>query len=441
MGAAAPGAGVNPGPTPPTYPSSMQSPKILIVAGEASGDGHAALVVAALKEIIPQAEFVGIGGEALAAQGVRLLCHAADLAVVGLLEVVSHIPSVCRALRDIGRVLKRERPALTILVDFPDFNFWVARMAKFHGVPVMYYISPQVWAWRTYRVRTIARLVDRMVVIFPFEADFYRKRGVPVEYVGHPLRETLPALPDRQALLAGWGLDPERLTIALLPGSRAGEVTLHLPLMLAGAEIIHKSIPACQFILPLASTVPVDLVGKILGERIDSFSEPVAGLRKSITTENRKPKTENQESPGPPLKIIPGQSYEALAAAHLAVVASGTATVEAALAATPTIIVYRVSPLTFAAARLLVRVPHAGMANLLAGERMFPELLQDFFTPEFLAREALAWIRNPGRLAKLRHGLIRVITRLGGPGASRRAAQVAVELVKERQTFHQFADV
>ncbi len=441
MGAAARGAGVNPGPTPPTYPSSVQSPKILIVAGEASGDGHAALVVAALKEIIPQAEFVGIGGEALAAQGVRLLCHAADLAVVGLLEVVSHIPSVCRALRDIGRVLKRERPALAILVDFPDFNFWVARMAKFHGVPVMYYISPQVWAWRTYRVRTIARLVDRMVVIFPFEADFYRERGVPVEYAGHPLRETLPPLPDRKEFLERWGLDPERLTIALLPGSRAGEVKLHLPLMLAGAEIIHKSIPACQFILPLASTVPEDLVGKILGERIDSFSKPVTGLRKSITTENRKPKTENPEYPGPPLKIIPGQSYEALAAAHLAVVASGTATVEAALAATPTIIVYRVSPLTFAAARLLVRVPHAGMANLLAGERMFPELLQDFFTPEFLAREALAWIRNPGRLEKLRHGLTRVITRLGGPGASRRAAQVAVELIKERQTLHQFADV
>jgi lipid-A-disaccharide synthase len=308
----------------------------------------------------------------------------------------------------------------------------------------MYYISPQVWAWRTYRVRTIARLVDRMVVIFPFEADFYRERGVPVEYAGHPLRETLPPLPDRKALLAGWGLDSERLTIALLPGSRAGEVKLHLPLMLAGARLIHQSIPESQFILPLASTVPVDLVGKILGEKIDGFSEPVAGFRKSITTEtteNRKQKTENPEYPGPPLKIIPGQSYEALAAAHLAVVASGTATVEAALAATPTIIVYRVSRLTFAAARLLVRVPHAGMANLLAGERMFPELLQDFFTPEFLAREALAWIRNPGRLEKLRHGLIRVITRLGGPGASRRAAQVAVELIKERQTLHQFADV
>jgi len=409
MGVGGGGVGEGAGAAGPWPPLPHNSPPILIVAGEASGDSHAARLVAAIREFLPDAEFLGIGGEALASQGVRLICHAGDLAVVGLSEVAGRLPAVLRALGDIRRVLQQEPPALAILVDFPDFNFWVARLAKWHGVPVMYYISPQVWAWRTYRVRTLARLVDRIAVIFPFEADFYRQRGVPAEYVGHPLRETLPEAPDRRALLTEWGLDPKRLTLALLPGSRASEVRLLLPVMLEAAKILKQAIPECQFVLPLASTVPVELVEEILGEE----------------TEDRRPKTEN-------LKIIPGQSYQTLAAAHLALVASGTATVEAALAGTPAVIVYRVSPLTFAAARLLVRVPHAGMANLLAGERMFPELLQHYCTPELVARTVLAWIRDGDRLGKLRHSLTRVITRLGGPGASRRAAEVAVELIKEK---------
>ncbi|MCX5892770.1 MAG: lipid-A-disaccharide synthase, partial [Deltaproteobacteria bacterium] len=373
--------------------------KILVVAGEASGDQHAARLVAAIKEQEPRTEFFGIGGEALAGQGVRLLCHASELAVMGLSEVVGRLGAVLRALRDVGQALKRERPALVILVDFPDFNFWVARLARFYRTPVMYYISPQVWAWRTYRVRTIARLVDRMVVIFPFEEDFYRQRGVPVTYVGHPMLEGLPPLADRRELLAQWGLDPERLTLALLPGSRASEIEIHLPIMLAAARLIQAAIPQVQFILPLASTAPVELV-----------EEMAANF-------------------GSAIKIIQGQSYEALAAAHLAVVASGTATVEAALAATPTVIVYRVSPLTFKVASWLVRVPHVGMANLLADERLFPELIQDDFTPEHLAKAVLDLIGNRPRLKSIFQGLARVLARLQGPGASARVAQVALELM------------
>jgi lipid-A-disaccharide synthase len=381
--------------TPPNNP-----PKILIVAGEASGDQHAARLVAAIKAEVPQAEFLGVGGEALAAQGVRILWPAAQLAVVGLLEVAARLPAVWGALRRLARALKEERPALAILVDFPDFNFWVARLARFHRVPVMYYVSPQVWAWRTYRVRTIARLVDRMAVIFPFEADFYREKGVPVEYVGHPLMETLPPLPPRAALLKQWGLDPRRFTLALLPGSRASEIERHLPLMLKSAALIQKGIPETQFLLPLASTAPEELVGKL----VEKFGD--LGL-----------------------KIISGQSYAALAAAHLAVVASGTATVEAALAGTPSIIIYRVSPLTFAVGRRLVRVSHAGMANLLAEERLFPELLQADFTPENLAREVFSLMGDPERLQAMRLGLTRIMARLGGPGASRRAAKVALEIM------------
>ncbi len=389
--------------------------KILIVAGEASGDHHAARLVAAIKEQLPRAEFFGVGGEALAAQGVRILCPAEELAVVGLLEVAGRLPKVVRALGDIRRALKAERPDLAILVDFPDFNFWVARLAKCYRVPVMYYISPQVWAWRTYRVRTIARLVDRMVVIFPFEADFYRARGVPAVYAGHPFMETLPPLPPRQALLEQWGLDPRRLTLALLPGSRASEIERHLPTMLQAAALVQEAIPQTQFLLPLASTAPRGLVEEMVkrfGGGAGSTSVSPADLRLS-------------------LRVIEGQSYAALAAAHLAVVASGTATVEAALAATPTIIVYRLSPLTFGVGRLLIRVEHVGMANLLAAERLFPELLQHFFTPENLAREVLSLIGDWPRLETLRRGLSRIIERLGGAGASRRAAEVALEIMAE----------
>jgi lipid-A-disaccharide synthase len=329
------------------------------------------------------------------------------------MEVVGHLPAIWKALRSIGRVLKTARPDLVILVDFPDFNFWVARLARYWRVPVLYYISPQVWAWRTYRVRTLARLTDRLVVIFPFEADFYRTQGVTVDYVGHPFRETLPPLTDRRTFLLGHNLDPEALTIALLPGSRAGEIERHLPTMLKAANLIHRSIPQAQFILPLASTAPEALVVGIVEEFLGGRAGDLA----------------YEKSPGPRLKIISGQAYQALGAAHAAVVASGTATVEAALAAVPTVIVYRVSPLTFALARRLVRVEHMGMANLLAGERVFPELLQDDFTPERLAHEVLSLIQDPVRIEAVRRGLATVIRRLGGPGASARAAGVAVELI------------
>ena len=388
------GSGRRPLASPPNHP-----PKILIVAGEASGDAHAARLVAAIKESLPQAEFVGIGGEALKAQGVRILCPASKLAVVGLWEVAARLPVVGRALKAVWQVLTKARPSLVILVDFPDFNFWVARMAKLLRVPVMYYISPQVWAWRTYRVRTLARLVDRLVVIFPFEEEFYRQRGVPVTYVGHPFMETMPDLKPPRERLAEWGLAPHRLTVALLPGSRAGEIQRHLPLMLAGAEVLQKSLPECQFILPCASTAPVALIHSL-----------VAGF------------------PGT-LSLVAGQAYPALAAADLAVVASGTVTLEAAVAGTPSIIVYRLAPFTYEVGRRLIRVAHVGMANLLAGERLFPELIQDDFTAERLAREALALIRDAGRLERMRRGLARIVSGLGGPGASQRAARVALELI------------
>jgi len=258
-------------------------------------------------------------------------------------------------------------------------------------------------------VRTLARLVDRLAVIFPFEADYYRELGVPATYVGHPLLETLPPPEARRSWLARVGLEPGRLTVALLPGSRAGEIEGHLPGMLKAAALIRQAIPPSQFLLPVASTAPWELVQRLVGEFEDYLRLQGQG--------------------GLILKTIQGQSFQVLSAAHLALVASGTATLEAAVAGTPMVIVYRVSPLTFRVARWLVRVPHVGMANLLAGERLFPELIQEDFTPERLAREALGLMRDRERLAALGPALTRIVGSLEGLGASPRAALMALELM------------
>ncbi len=435
------GRGPRPLAPPPNHPVT-----ILIVAGEASGDAHGAELVAALRQELPGAAFVGIGGEGLAAQGVKLLARAEDLAVVGLTEVAGRLPAVLRALREIRRTLRQDCPALAILIDFPDFNFLVARLCKWQGVPVMYYISPQVWAWRRRRVRTIARYVDRMAVIFPFEEEFYRQHGVPVTFVGHPFMETLPDLPGRDIIMRDWGLDPRPFTLALLPGSRGSEIERHLPTMLAAAQLVRQAIPEVQFLLPLASTAPRQVVEEMVkdflgggpGNRVPCPppkppSQPFKGLGEGV-----RGRGEGFATPGPlPLKpclhLLDGQAYAALKAAHLAVVASGTVTVEAALAGTPTVIIYRLAPLTYRVGKLLIRVEHIGMANLLAGEGIFPELIQDDFTPANLAREVLGWVQKPQRLEHLRHGLTRVVERLGPPGASERAAKVALDLIAARQ--------
>ena len=244
----------------------MNSIKIMVVAGEASGDQHAARLVQAIQDLLPQVEFFGIGGKALAAQGMRLACRAEDLAVMGLTEVIYKIPTLGRALRALWRYLRDDRPNLVILVDFPDFNFLVLRLARWFKVPVMDDISPQVWAWRRGRVKTIAWLVNRMVVIFPFEEEFYRQHEVAVTYVGHPLLETLPALPPRRQLRDRFGLKVDDLAVALLPGSRSGEISQLLPDMLASAAQMRHQLPQCRFLLPLAPTAPVDLVEHVVAQ-------------------------------------------------------------------------------------------------------------------------------------------------------------------------------
>ncbi|MGQ9919764.1 MAG: lipid-A-disaccharide synthase [Desulfobacca sp.] len=377
----------------------MKKAKILLVAGEASGDQHAARLIQALREQIPHLDLFGIGGAALAAQGMRLACRVEDLTVIGLTEVVHKVPIIWRAWRRIWRYLQDERPDLVILVDFPDFNFLVMRLAHGCQVPVMYYISPQVWAWRRGRVKTLARLVRRLVVIFPFEEEFYRRHGVAVTYVGHPLLETLPPLPPRAELRARLQVQTQDLAVALLPGSRTGEIQQLLPTMLASAAQLQDLLPHCRFLLPLAPTLTPASVSPFLAQGAVSVN------------------------------LVQGQTYEVLAAADLALVASGTATLETALMGTPMVILYRLAPLTYHVGRLLIRVPYIGMANLLAAEALFPELIQDEVTPAQLTAAALHLIRDAEHLARIRAGLQRIRQRLGGPGASARAAAVALELL------------
>ncbi|AEB09120.1 lipid-A-disaccharide synthase [Desulfobacca acetoxidans] len=379
----------------------MTAPKIMVVAGEASGDSHAARLVQAIRERCPEAEFYGIGGEALAGQGMQLACRAETLAVIGLTEVFEKIPAVWQALRTLWRYLRQERPQLVILVDFPDFNFLVARLAKWCRVPVMYYISPQVWAWRQSRVRTISRLVSRMVVIFPFEEEFYRLHGVSVSYVGHPLVETLPKLPPRAECRRLLGLNPQDLAVALLPGSRAGEIAQLLPDMLSSAFQLQEKLPRCRFLLPLAPTVPPALV-----------QQPLCHAQI-------------------PVDLHEGRTFEVLAAADIALVASGTATLETALSGTPMVIVYRLAPLTYYVGRLLIRVPHIGIVNLLAAEGLFPELIQHEVTPANITAAALKLICEPEQITRISTGIRKIWHRLGGPGASGRAAAVALELLRK----------
>jgi lipid-A-disaccharide synthase len=372
-------------------------PRLLVCSGEPSGDTYAAELVRHLRQTHPDLEVFGLGGDRLLAQDAHLVAHVRELAVMGLVEVVVHL----RRLRGIFRRLlaetDRQRPDAAVLVDYPDFNLRVAAELKKRGIPVAYYVSPQVWAWRPGRVRTIRRVVDRMLVIFPFEEELYRAAQVPVSFVGHPLVD-LVQRPPVDTLRAQLGLDPHRPVIALLPGSRRKEIAYNLPGLAGAVRLLAERRPDLQFALAVAPSLDVAQV-----------EAGIAGL---------------------PVRLIQGATHELLAAASVALVASGTATVETALLGTPMVVVYRVAPLTYHLGRHLVRVPHVAMANLIAGRRLVPELIQGDFTPEAVAEEALALLEDPARAAAMREGLAEVRARLGEPGASARAAAAVAELMR-----------
>lgn len=397
-------------------------PHILIVAGEASGDMHGANLARALRRQAPGVRLSAMGGGALAGEGVELVYESSRLAVVGLVEVLSHLGEIRQALGCLRAFLRRQRPGLLILIDFPDFNLLLAREARKLGIPVFYYISPQVWAWRRGRVRTIRRLVNKMAVILPFEQEFYQKHGVAVEFVGHPLLdemsdwaggqgEELPApvgtIDDPAAGPQAGAVGGRRPLIGLLPGSRRREIAVLLPLFLAAARQLAAELPiAPRFLLPLAPGLKAEqLAAHGLSQAHDLTIE--------VTTAGR---------------------HRAMAACDAAMAASGTVTLELAILNVPQVMAYKLSPLTYLLGRWLVKLPHATLVNLVAGREVIPELLQSQATPANICRHLLPLLTETPARAQMLAGLAQVRARLGTPGASHRAAAAALRLVRERRT-------
>lgn len=373
--------------------------RMLIIAGEASGDLHGSGVVRALKRRHPDSDISGIGGDRMDEAGCELMYHIDRFAFMGLVEVVRHLPFIRSVLRRLERVFKECPPDALILIDYPDFNLRLARIARRYGIPVLYYISPQVWAWRPGRIHTIVRLVDRMAVVFPFEVELYERAGAPVEFVGHPLLEVARAQYGKPEFCRHAGLDPSRPVLGLLPGSRWQEVSRLLPPMAATLREIRRAMPEAQGVLGLAPT--------IRRERIDALMPEDT-----------------------PIPVVEGLTYDVIKHADLLFVASGTATLESACMGTPLFVLYKMARLSWWIGRRVVRIPDIGLVNVVAGRRIAPEFLQDDVTPEVLAPAAIALLRDPDRLARMREDLGGVRERLGAPGASDRVAAMAVELAR-----------
>ena len=333
-------------------------PKIFISAGEASGEHYGTLLIPAFRRLAPEAEFFGLGGQRMEALGFRRIVRAEDVAVMGITEVIRHMPQIYQEYRRLKGAIREEMPDAAILIDFPDVNLSLAKHLKRAGIPVIYFVSPQLWAWKKYRIREVQRYVDRMLVIFPFEEGFYRERGVKATFVGHPLADLARPQVSREEFARQCGsgssnrLDPGRLWIGLLPGSRLKEARLNLPEMIRAASLLQRR-GEYEFLLPLAPTLTAE-------HRAEIEAMLPADLPITITNDARA----------------------TLYHARASVVASGTATVEAALIGNPFVVVYRVSPLSYAVAKRVVDVPHVAMVNLIAGRRAVPELIQGDFTAE-----------------------------------------------------------
>ena len=373
---------------------------VMIVAGEASGDMHGASLVREMLIIDPSLNFYGIGGNRMQDAGVKLLVNAAQTAVVGLTEVISKFGTLLRIIRQVKKSLDEMKPELVILIDYPDFNLnFVAPAAKKRNIKIFYYISPQVWAWRKSRINKIKKLVDKMAVILPFEVDTYAAKGFVVDYVGHPLLDLVKPAYSKQESLKIFNLDESKTTIGLLPGSRQSEVVKLLPEMLKATEILAQKIKNVQFILPLADTLEKKTVDDIVSEFIIK------------------------------VKVISGQTYDAISCCDLAVVASGTATLETALLSVPMIIIYKISPLSYFIGKMIVNVKNIGLANIIAGKTVVPELIQEDANGNRIAAEAMDILTNGEKKQEMIKELAAIRSKLGDPGAARKTAHLAYDML------------
>lgn len=371
-------------------------PRVLMVAGEASGDLHGAGVVRALKRCAPAAEIAGVGGDMMAAEGMRLLHHINSLAFMGFLEVVRNLPAIRALERLLVRELESRRPDAVVLIDYPGFNLRFARKAKERGIPVLYYISPQVWAWNKGRVRRMAGLVDRMKVVFPFEVGIYRKEGIDVEWVGHPLAEHLGEIPSRADFVRRHGLDPARKIVGLFPGSRVQEIERILPVMVRASEAVRRT-RNVQIALGVAPNLGAALIRRQLPAGAD-------------------------------IRLLEGATHGLMAHADAAIVTSGTATLETGWFGTPMVVVYRTSPVTYLIGRMLVDVPAIGLVNIVAGKKIVPEYVQHAMTVENLADAIGRILDDPAYADAMRRDLAAIRELLGSPGASEKVARAVLAL-------------
>jgi lipid-A-disaccharide synthase len=380
----------------------------LLSAGEASGDTYGAQLMESLGEFAPGSTFFGMGGEKMRASGADLLVHAHEVAVVGLAEVITHLPAIRRRFKHLVAEAARRNPDAAILIDFPDFNLRLARELHRLGIPVFYFVSPQIWAWRTGRVKQIRKYVRKMIVIFPFEQEFYARHGVEVSYVGHPLAYEPPPQISREEFAAQHGLDPLKQWIALLPGSRRKEVRLNLPVMAEAAQLLRKQSAELEFLLPVASTLNQNWLREQLALCTAGWSRPSGLCSGPLKNSASAAEVKTEAS----LVELTDNARATLMHARAAVVASGTATVEAALSGTPFVVVYRLSPLTWLLGRRLVKLDTFAMPNLIAGKKIIPELIQGDFTSTNVFRELSAIIPDGPARRQMQSDLTMVQQRL-----------------------------
>lgn len=369
----------------------------MVSCGEPSGDLYAGALVSELRRRVPSADVFGFGGEHLRRAGGRLVGDFAGISVTGLTEALRVLPRSYAMFRLLVGAARRSRPDVFVAIDFPDFNFRLMAALRRLGVPIVYYISPQLWAWRPGRMETMKRLVDRVLVIFPFEEDLYRRAGVDVQFVGHPLVDLAKPTEPRAVFLKSHDLDPTAPTVALLPGSRPNEIHRILPDIAAALPLIAARVPRVQFVIAAAPSLPRELFAPV--DRV--VPRPV---------------------------IVSGRADDVLASSDVAITASGTATVQGALHERPMVVVYRLSALTYRLGKPFVKVDTYAMPNLVAGRRVVPELIQHDFTPEHVAGEAVSFLTDPARFSTTCAALREVRGRLGPPGASGRAADAIVEV-------------
>jgi len=373
---------------------------VLIVAGEASGDLHAAHLVDAIRECDPNITFSGVGGKKMSASGVELYENITNLAVVGFWEVLTHFKDIKRIFYLLLDKVREQKPDAVILVDYPGFNLRLAKELRKLNIKVIYYISPQVWAWKESRVKLIKQVVDRMIVLFAFEKDFYARHGMDVFFAGHPLLETISSTEESPYLLKSLGLSPGKTTVGILPGSRAKEIETMLPVMVDAAQMLYLGDKNLQFIVMRAPTV----------------------AKETLETHLQKSNV--------PMAIVDNQTYAGIRASQICMVTSGTATLETAILQKPMVVVYKTSFFSWLLAKLFVKIPCIGLVNVVAGKKVVPECVQFDATPEKISREIRLILSDATRMSSIKSELERVKNTLGESGAGTRAAEEIIRVLK-----------